>query len=289
MAYYYYKFFCNDALYNAFNINDNYVYYKKQEIYKNLPFAFSYEWYPQYFYQTTTNPENLYRTIANNFYKAIFNFFREQNVQPLNNDLEMLLNTFVSKNKLILTGTRDFYSDNIQKEEIWYYESFKGHYREKIVADYDKKYRNKLIGNIGEMYINNQLKYDAYYYKYLYDLNFVAKDLGNGFGYDIYFKHYMDNLFKEFLIEVKTTFNHDPKDKDDCFTITKNEYNTFLATLDNIYAEYRVYRVFKKDNEYIHHRFRPIDEKTLVEVNNNDFTYQFHHIDDKNNKVFVRK
>ena len=74
----------------------------------------------------------------------------------------------------------------------------------------------------------------------------------------------------------------------DSFNLTENESNIMKeAMIKN--TEYRVYRVYKDNNGYNHHRLMFNKEGNFVEIDNKDIIYRFDHINDKNQKVFVRK
>lgn len=290
----YYSFFDNDKLNNAFNISDDYYYQKKQEIFRYLPFNLNNTDYPEFFYRILSYTSDKYGTISNNFYPTLFEFFKEQNITMKNIYLENNIMNFINNNKMLMYSPSDYYGygKTISEEEYWYNVFLNKLYKKKIVPNINqsyedalKEYENKLIGNIGEFYINNLLN-NKLVNPYLSNIDFVAKELGNGFGYDIYFQYVNKDFIKEYLIEVKTTFSKNMNN--DSFNLTENESNIMKeAMIKN--TEYRVYRVYKDNNGYNHHRLMFNKEGNFVEIDNKDIIYRFDHINDKNQKVFVRK
>ena len=145
-------------------------------------------------------------------------------------------------------------------------------------GDPDRDYLYKKLGNIGEYYTYNLLSE--------YNPIFVARDLGNGFGYDIYTVANIDNKTVELLIEVKSTSNPDKN----YFSITDTEYKVLKDTLSNDKAEYIVCLVYVdvKNNIYKHVYYRPIDDKTFIEINGNR-KYIFDNTDQYGNYIFKEK
>ena len=290
----YYSFFDNDNLNNAFNISDDYYYQKKQEIFRCLPFNLNNKDYPQFFYRILNYTSDKYGTINNKFYPTLFEFFKEQNISMKNIFLENDIINFINNNKIIMYATKDYYGygKTINEEEYWYNVFLDRLYKKKIVPDFDqsyedalREYENKLIGNIGEFYINNLLN-NKLVNPYLSNIDFVSKELGNGFGYDIYFQYINRDFIKEYLIEVKTTFSKNMNN--DSFNLTENEFNIMNEAM-NRDKEYRVYRVYKDNNSYNHHKLIFDKKDSFIDIDNNDIIYTFDYIDDKNNKVFTRK
>ncbi len=208
--------------------------------------------------------------------------------------LENDIMNFINNNKIIMYSTKDYYGygKTINEEEYWYNVFLDKLYKKKIVPNNNqsyedalKEYENKLIGNIGEFYINNLLN-NKLVNPYLSNIDFVSKELGNGFGYDIYFQYINRDFIKEYLIEVKTTFSKNMNN--DSFNLTENEFNIMNEAM-NRDKEYRVYRVYKDNNSYNHHKLIFDKKDSFIDIDNNDIIYTFDYIDDKNNKVFIRK
>ena len=83
-------------------------------------------------------------------------------------------------------------------------------------------YKRKKLGNIGEIYTFENLP--AMFYNYnITDQVFVARDHGNGYGYDIY----ASDGTQELLIEVKST-THASKT---CFYLTSTELATMRLAI----------------------------------------------------------
>ena len=138
-------------------------------------------------------------------------------------------------------------------------------------------YAKKRIGNIGEIYIFDSIK-ESFYTKI-----FVAKDHGNGFGYDIYAKSNNENTPIEYLIEVKATTN---KDKS-FFELTSTEMGIMKDTIGNEKVQYMVVTVFVDipNKTYQNKCYQAVNEKTLVDLYGTD-TYGF---DSINNGKYLFK
>lgn len=294
IADYYYSFFDNKNLNNALNISNDYYYQKKQEIFRYLPFNLNNINHPEFFYKIFPFESEKYGTISNNFYPTLFEFLREQHIHVKNINLKSEILEFVKSNKAIMNAPKDYYGygKTINEEEYWYNVFLDKLYKKKIVPNNNqsyedalKEYENKLIGNIGEFYINNLLN-NKLVNPYLSNIDFVSKELGNGFGYDIYFQYINRDFIKEYLIEVKTTFSKNMNN--DSFNLTENEFNIMNEAM-NRDKEYRVYRVYKDNNSYNHHKLIFDKKDSFIDIDNNDIIYTFDYIDDKNNKVFIRK
>lgn len=246
----YQKAFLENNFTNALNLPDNLKYLKIQEIYKYLPFIHDKKNFPSYFYSLINSPSEYYGTIAN-FYKGCFWFFKEQNKCLLTNEQINKINTYLSENKNILNGNLESY-DNLDTEILRYKNIFlnifdKDFYefkenKEALSLCYNKRYegniiidyKNKKLGNIGEVYVFEKIKN-------LMNPIFTAKEFGDGFGFDMYFQSYKDNIIYENLIEVKTTSN---LNENDYFYLSDNEYNTMINSLNEANVNYLVCRVF---------------------------------------------
>lgn len=122
--------------------------------------------------------------------------------------------------------------------------------------------QNKAIGNIGEIILYDLLKIKDNCY-------FVARDINDFFGFDIY---YTEND-KEFLIEVKTTTYNREKDY---FNISENEYQQMLDCLNKDNVKYIIARVFLDTdlNLVSINKLTLIDEETLEDMNNPNIHYK---------------
>ena len=95
-----------------------------------------------------------------------------------------------------------------------------------------RRYLNKKLGNIGELYCFEFIKN----FKHAI---FTAKDLGNGFGFDMYFQNEIDGNIVENLVEVKTTTNI----LNDSFSLSENEYRVICEATQNKNVNYIICRV----------------------------------------------
>lgn len=237
--------FLNQELINAFNISNDLPYLKKQEIFKNLPFIHTQQNYRTYIYQLFDIPSEHLGSV-DCFYKPIFWFIKTVDNSLLSDELINTINTFILENTAIFHIGIDEYDDySIEIERykkainndfnIDDYKDFELAQRvQRMITDNDVKimYKNKKLGTIGELAVFRQLK----------DFNkvcFVAKELGNGFGYDIYFQG-QDNSNTEFLGEVKTTANISD---DDYFSLSENEYDTMINAIRTNNTKYIIFRV----------------------------------------------
>lgn len=238
---YYIKKINNEDLIKAFEIDDKYAYKRQIEVFKNIPLLDKAN--ILFFNNTVIYPSEYYGSIPN-YYKGLF-WFIESNNGKISPKLKANINNYLKNNKNLFIYTKNSYS-TLKEEKQYHYnaqrniltDNFNNFYnRSKGIAilenryiDYNQIYFNYLnskIGNIGE------LEYFEYL-KLLPNTYHVAKDYGDGFGYDIY--SYDEKNEKEQLIEVKTTTNPDKE----LFSLNDNEYKTMVDSLDNPNAEYYV-------------------------------------------------
>ena len=93
-----------------------------------------------------------------------------------------------------------------------------------IEKNMKQKYKNKKIGNIGELYTLDFLLSEKF------NVRYVAQDISDGFGFDFLALGRNSGEFPEILIDSKTTDN--PNNW--YFSITANEFNA-LCNSDNKY------------------------------------------------------
>jgi len=217
-----------------------------------------------YFIKLFSNKE--LKTIGNEYilYKEIFNIFSNKNIDLNQLKIYKEINNFISKyyylkkiwspkkyneleeefRKLLTIPTKDEYIEQFYKEHPDYTFSY-----DEITDFYNMVYQPKdLIGEIGELYIYNYIKgliNDKSYYK---EIIHVAKDVGDGFGYDIYLKSIKDNRIIESLIEVKTTLASKDKDNDRII-ISPNEINKRITEKIKENISYLIVRVFIDSDE----------------------------------------
>lgn len=257
LALYFQSFFTDSQLFPLFNLQTSRKYYKIQEISKQMPFHLNNIEHPNYLYHILDLESKLYGTIANNTYPACFHLFDSQNVSKISDIQQKQILDFVKEHQSILTSGRDRYLD-IRSEIANYNDATHHIYHETFYPTQDNPYEkcvydyiNKILGKIGELFIVNGVM------KQHSNLIHVAKELGNGHGYDIY--DYINCIEK--LIEVKTTAYSRTKDY---FFITDNELKVMAETMLNPLADYYIYRVFYyHPNNYRFDILTPLNEETL--------------------------
>lgn len=279
------KQFLNPEFINALNIQDNEKYRKKQEVLKHFPLKYEEFQYRLYFYALFQINDSIdIWTDCINFFKKEgkcnieeniidkFITFKNNNLIPIKSNKDNYLNyeTELNLYKQLLLGitTKDFYNfkNSLDAKDKY------------SLSDYEilKKYEYKKIGNIGELYIYEKVKH-------MPNAIFTAKDIGNGFGFDIYYQNYNNLQIIENLVEVKTTAN---LNGDDYIELSENEYNIMMNTLNDDNVNYYVCRIFidtNKDNfEYY---FLKLDGNTLKDENNN-IEYE---MNQENKHIFKRK
>jgi len=227
--------FFNKDLIDSFAIPEQYHYYKQIRIYMNLPYTL-HPFYAQILPKTLVVPSEVY----GDFYRTFLWVLQKYRPHLTNNPhLNSILN-FVDSNKNIMRGSKDDY-DSLVKEVHLYHQATSGYHLKELddfafmeqcmdIEKVRRKFINKKIGNIGELYVYKLIKDQYFHY-------FVSRDIKNGFGYDIY---YFDGDSVENLVEVKTTMNHG---QDDCFKMSENEYNVMIQCFNNPCARYYICRV----------------------------------------------
>ena len=160
-----------------------------------------------------------------------------------------------------------------------YYNINKDMYDEETIR---KNYRKMKTGKVGELIINDEKSFGKR------NQIFVARDYGDGYGYDFY------NIFNvEELKEVKSTLHGI---KDDYFELSENEYNVFIDAFRNgcKYVLSRVFLTFNMDYKYDNYIYNysivnltPKSETLLVSEDGR-FVYE---CDDtsKSKKMFLKK
>ena len=228
LAQLYASYFSTPELLNTLTISNNLPFYKKQEIFKKLPFFHTLQNYRFYIFQLFQIPSE-YMGGTDYFYKPIFWFIKSVDENLISDELINTLNNFTSNNATIIRGGSDSYDDYSLELER-YKNAINGEYNTEDYknfeimkrcqnmlhdSDIQEMYKNKKLGTIGELSV----------FKFLENAEnscFIAKEVGNGFGYDMYFQGIKDIII-EYLVEVKTTAN---LNDNDYFSLSTNEYNT---------------------------------------------------------------
>lgn len=243
--------FTNPKLDNAFKTKDDYKYTRIVEIFKELPYMVHFNEYIGYFWNLIFHDSEYYGTVLN-YYKGCKWFCNELHPGEIPNELFDRVIKYAEKNNTIMTSGwnyykswNDEYSDlkllsvglitkelNDRKPVIEDALSRQG----KPSDDYAiKEYLlSEKKGIVGEYFIFEKLK------KYKGKTTFVAKEYGNGFGYDILYEDAV--MDKEWLVEVKATTNTITTDT--YFTLTDNEKKVLEDTLTLENTGYVVERVF---------------------------------------------
>ena len=115
---------------------------------------------------------------------------------------------------------------------------------------------------------------------------FTSRDLGDGFGYDMYYQYPNNNQIIENLVEVKTTTN---TSGNDYFTLSPNEYNILLQTINEHTVDYYICRVFfNPDKMDFNYCFLKLENNLLISTtyNNDGIAYE---VSQNDNLCFVRK
>ena len=179
----YLPLFLNPELQNSFNLPDTFKYYKEQKIFLNLPFTTTTELYPSYFYNLIYQANSHYGGIPN-IYDGLQEFFQENNYYLPEGLIEQI-KEYWNNHQSIKRASKG-------RPYLSYYEEVKRYLDTKD---------SESLGHIGEYDFFDRIKNTT-------EAIFTAKDLGNGFGYDMYYQ----NPTKEELIEVKATARKDGKD-----------------------------------------------------------------------------
>lgn len=275
--------FLDNSFIQAINIPDEQKYRKKQEIIKNFPLKWEEYQYRLYFYNLISIDNYV------DFWIDCINFFKDEGNC---NIPENIINEFIdfkNNNMLTIKSNKDNYL-SYENELGLYKQALSGqlsedfnNFKNNIInketfSNYElsKQYEYKKIGNIGETYIFKKIEHMPH-------ATFTAREIGNGFGFDMYYQMYDNNKIIENLIEVKSTTN---LNGNDFIELSDNEYNVMINTQNEPNIEYYICRVFidinKNEPEYY---FLKLNENTLKDINNN-IEYE---VDENNNHLFKRK
>ena len=282
--------FTKQELLKSFDMNDSFKYTKQLEIFKNIPFMMNFNSFKYYFWELIFHDSEYYGNYLN-FYKGCKWYCNELHPGVVPNENFDKVIDFAKNNKLLMTAPFNNYKDFnqeykslkninlgiITKELLERHESIQEELRRRGEdSDYDaiKRYFiNEKKGIVGEYFIYGRLS------QYSGKTTFVAKEYGNGFGYDILY-----NDDKEYLVEVKTTLNK--PSEDEYFSLTENEKRVLEDSLNLSNTEYIIERVFvdlKKD--ICKHITLYYDKNNNCFYNNDYPEYNVKYIVDKNNPL----
>lgn len=271
----YLNLFLNSELINALSLPDSMYFFKQLQIYNNLP----YTTHPEYawsLYDILNIPQNA----LSDYYETFLYVLQKYKPEVLANPWLQAIFDFTKQNRSIMRGFKDkYYSlyDEIrfheQSKSLSMFEALKEFLEtEQLMDSYSarNRFRNKRIGNIGELYAFDLIE-DAVF------KSIVARDVKNGFGYDIYF---LDEDSVENLVEVKTTTRYGD---DDFFSLSENEYKVMRECAERGNAEYYLCRV-KLDSLY-NPTFSLLvmkDNVTFVDIQNEGIQYKLHPLISRN-------
>lgn len=281
-----YELYNMKELSNALNSSDEYPYAKIINIYKNSPERF-YEELPLFFQSTTYIPEGHYPEDNMNWFIEDCGLPHVDNLDKLkefNKTYRHLwpaseYGSYEEERKRFLDAkNKNIYGLDYEKflAEQSAIEAIVGYYNEE---DSKIAYLDQKLGNMGELYLYDSLVVDK-------ETCFVARDLGNGFGYDIYTTATQNGVKKEFLFEVKSTTIANK----DYFTLSSNEKKTMVDTLTKDKTEYIVClsHINAEDNTILNSFFKAVDENTFINTAT-DEEYKFEKTTADNGYVFVAK
>lgn len=291
--------YLNKEYINALNMSNEFKYTKLLEISKQLPFHYNFGemYYHIYYLLDRYDTYEFHKEHAKNLHDG-----------EIPDELFDKTIEFVENNRLIAFATREEYDDeeaefkhlkeftknrgntedfikNISRvkanEGSWY----------KYVSDDETidAYEREKKGRVGEYFIYNWLKTQSG------KTTFVAKEYGNGFGYDILYNDPVNQ--KEYLVEVKSTTNS--LERDSYFSLTDNEVRVLNDTLTLPKSEFIIERVYidlnQKENKNHKHYALYYDKDNKCFINNTDNPeYYIKYIQNKNDplrfdKVLVKK
>ena len=286
LAGYLYSLYTSKELIDTLNMSDTFKYLKKLRIFSIDPRR-KYPELISFFSETIYIPEGSYvedniawflkdmgYNVPDTLY--ILKDFGIENRYPSKDNtygtLEQDIVRYMKMKKNIIT---DDYKE-FEEDKTYSAAAFNRYYEGNPVIDYI----NKKLGNIGEMYLLRELENLGY------NALLVARDLGNGLGYDIYTQATVESRVKEVLIEVKSTTDL----YKDSFSITAGEQNVMKDTIDRVNALYMVVlsHIDVEKNIYNLDYFIAKDEKTFIKYGTNE-EYVFTEFDNNCNLIFENK
>lgn len=243
-------------LYNALYIeDDDYkynsgIYRELERLFKRFRIDYDAEIFKKflYFVDNSNNlpifTKNSYKSISTNY---AINFYLAQEKNSMSEHQKEHYNQF----------KEGFSGDEITDEEI------------------KNKYKQELLENIGRCYVA-YLVSSQKITREDNDLHISSIDVGEGLGYDIYYKTEDKDGLRENLIKVKTTECNIDNAYESSFDITPNEYNLMINLHNYHEANYELVRVYSgllNNGELTYDILVPVDENTLVSKYNPNITY----------------
>ena len=271
---------------NSLYYNDQIKYGKYLEMYENFPIN-NEDMCVQYYRAIFDYSSKLYDVV-----KKMFSFCGELGINSFNDYQINIINNYLSDNEALNWNIKDSY-DSYNNEISYYYNSFNNVFYDDFylfknnkmidaniygrdLSNYDfiTNYQNKKLGNIGEWVCYNNICNNI-------NSQFVSRDLGNGFGYDLYHNNINNGYVGEVLYEVKSTAN---VNGDDVFSLSKNEYQKMLDCLNLPLSDYYVYRViFDNVNRYCYPYNLKYNNSNDTFYLQNDVNNVMYEVDNDNN------
>ena len=150
------------------------------------------------------NGEGIYEKIPNNQWGYVRNISKEQFLQITSEGLKRKIKNNTNKIPKILKGKTPFLTENTKKGS---------QSKELLTQEYNYSKRAKYIGDLGELFVFNKLKYDM-----VKELKWVANENIKP-GWDI---QYLDSSKSLICVEVKSTTQKEFSS----IQITKNEFES---------------------------------------------------------------
>ena len=270
----------------SLHYNDQIKYGKYLEMYKNFPIN-NEDMCVQYYRAIFDYSTKLYDVVS-----KMISFCKEQGVSIFNDYQIDIINKYLSDNEALNWNTKDEY-DSYDDGAFYYYSSLNNNFYDDFYSFKDSKmidaniygrdlsnydfisnYQYKKLGNMGEWVCYNQIRNNI-------NSQFVSKDLGNGFGYDLYHNYINNGYLGESLYEVKSTAN---VSRDDVFSLSRNEYQKMLDCLKLPLSDYFVYRViFDNINRCYYPYYLRYNNSNDTFYLNNDINNVMYEADHDNN------
>ncbi len=236
-------------------------FYRQIQVCKNLPYNENSTYLSFLFYllELSSFPR---------FYPGFLEALTKYKPEIVNHPHLQALFAFIEQNENIIYASKDNYRSLVEEKELCQ-KAYRGEYFKEIddlikseqPKDPYTTFTNKRVGNIGELYTYELLRNER-------NCCFVARDVKNGFGYDIYF---LDRNGIETLVEVKTTANNRNE-----FEVSENEYRIMKQCIGNPLVNYIICRVnLDSSLTPISYTFLTMaDDTTLIDISTGEVQYK---------------
>lgn len=246
----------NQALINAYNIDERLHYYRFQTIAKTFyglmsPFKYLLD---NGFFNTHWGRACTYRSVADLLEKCNTNFdrtFSDKLCDYYDNlKIDEAKNFYAGGNEYFTLDDeiKEYYSAKAKDANSSRYKRFydgKLYYYEMngydvVFIDFQQEYESMVLGNIGELLYFEQIKNKPC-------AIFSARDIGSYVGCDMTYYDDVNNI--ERLVEVKTTVKYSYDGEEDEFYIGRTELPVLEESITNPNIHYEIKRVFIRFNE----------------------------------------